>query len=57
MLGAALVVSSIVAATIVNEPTDPVVPAVAEIGDDYQSGSKHPHSKDCRQSDLCTGFI
>jgi len=30
------------------EPTASFVPEFCRVKDDYQSGSKHPHSKGCR---------
>ena len=54
-LGTALVVIFDSAAMIEDRPTASFIPEICRIEDDYQSGSKPPHSKGF--ADLCTLFI
>src|SRR5262245_51654694 len=54
LLGTALVVNCGSAAMTWKEPTSPFVSEICRIRDDYQSGSKQPHSKG--SADLCRAF-
>jgi len=56
LLGTALVVHLYAAAMMERKPTTSLVQGFCRIGDDFQSGSKQPHSKGCRPLNRMTVF-